>query len=159
MKKVYIVTSGDYSDYTIEAAFSTEEKANEFIQQHGSDYRLEVHDVDEEVKKETKLWEVSMYYEDFTLKKCSIAWEDLYIADTFRVLDDCFGKKVLYQYIETDSMDRAIKIASERIAQIKANEHLLYANAFIKVSKPRLGFSWDEYPTVVYKSGNIIDYQ
>lgn len=157
MKKVYIVTSGDYSDYTIGAVFSTEEKANEFIQQHGSDYRIEVFDIDNEVKKETKLWEVSMYYEDFTLRECHIAWKDLYIADTFRVLNDCYGKKVLDQYIETDSMDRAIKIASERIAQIKANEHLLYAKAFTKVSRPKWGFSWDEYPTVVYKSGMICE--
>ena len=157
MNKVYIVTSGEYSDYQIDAVFSTEEKAHEYIQQPGSDYRIEVFDIDNEVKKETKLWEVGMYYEDFTLKKSCIAWSDLYIADTFHVFDDCYGKKVLYQYIETDSMDRAIKIASERIAQIKANEHLLYAKAFIKVPKPRWGFSWDEYPTVSYKGGNIVE--
>ena len=98
-----------------------------------------------------------MSYGGFTLKKCSVAWRDLYIADTFHVLDGCYGEKVLCQYIETDSMDRAIKIASERIAQIKANEHLLYAKAFIKAPKPRCGFSWDEYPTVAYKGGNIVE--
>lgn len=157
MAKIYIVTSGEYSDYAIDAVFSTEGKAHEYIQQHGSDYRIEVFDIDNEVKKETKLWEVDMYYEGLTLEKCSIAWRDLYIADTFRVFNNCYGEKVLRQYIETDSMDRAIKIASERIAQIKANEHLLYAKAFIKVPKPSRVFSWDEYPTVAYKSGEIIE--
>lgn len=157
MKKVYIVTSGDYSDYTIEAVFSTEEKANEFIQQHGSDFRLEVHDVDEEVKKEIKLWEVSMHYEDFSLYRCCIPWSELYIADTFRVFEGYDGMRKILQYIETDSMDRAIKIARERIAQIKANEHLLYAKAFTKVPRPKSGFSWDKYPTVVYKSGMICE--
>ena len=37
MAKIYIVTSGEYSDYAIDAVFSTEEKAHEYIQQHGSD--------------------------------------------------------------------------------------------------------------------------
>lgn len=31
MKKVYVVTSGSYSDYSIEAIFSTREKAGEFM--------------------------------------------------------------------------------------------------------------------------------
>lgn len=31
MKQVYVVTSGDYSDYRIEAIFETEEEANEFM--------------------------------------------------------------------------------------------------------------------------------
>jgi hypothetical protein len=31
MKKIYVVTSGSYSDYRIEAVFSTEEKAEDFI--------------------------------------------------------------------------------------------------------------------------------
>ena len=54
-KKIYIVTSGEYSDYTIERVFSTKEKANEFIQQHGTDYRIEEYVVDEEIKKRTKI--------------------------------------------------------------------------------------------------------
>lgn len=32
MAKIYIVTSGDYSDYRVNAVFSTREKAEEYIQ-------------------------------------------------------------------------------------------------------------------------------
>ena len=42
MDKVYVVTEGEYSDYHIEACFSTKEKAQEFIKSykkiHGSFY-------------------------------------------------------------------------------------------------------------------------
>ena len=52
-------------------------------------------------------------------------------------------------------MDRAIKIASERIAQIKANKDTLYAKAFTQVQDPFFRHK-KCYPTVYYKTGEIM---
>jgi len=47
MAKVYIVTSGSYSDYHINAVFSTEELAQGYIDRWGtSDYDIEEWDLD-----------------------------------------------------------------------------------------------------------------
>ena len=51
MAKIYIVTSGEYSDYTIDAVFSTKEKAEEYVQQYGTNYRVEDYDIDEEINE------------------------------------------------------------------------------------------------------------
>lgn len=50
-KKVWLVSEGDYSDYRIEAAFSTEEKAKSFAkvmngQEDTGSYRVEEHGLD-----------------------------------------------------------------------------------------------------------------
>ena len=159
MAKIYIVTSGEYSDYGINAVFSTEEKAQEFRQQCGTDYRIEVFDIDREVKKETKLWRVEMRFDNFEVSECSAglfsdSW-GYHMKDTFEYWLDCEDERYIRLYIESDCMDRAIKIASERIAQIKANKDMLYAKAFTKVQDPFFKYS-TSYPTVYYKTGEIM---
>ena len=159
MAKIYIVTSGDYSDYTIEAVFSTKEKAEEYVQQHGTNYRIEDYDIDEEVKKETKIWCVKMSFDNFEVSECR-SWflvdEWCYhTKDTFEYYLDWKKEEYIRLYIEADCMDRAIKTASERIAQIKANKDMLYAKAFQKVQDPFFKYS-TSYPTVYYKTGEIM---
>lgn len=46
--KVYIVTQGEYSDYSIQAAFSTREKAEEYRAAKPSEYRIEEYELDSE---------------------------------------------------------------------------------------------------------------
>jgi len=46
MAKVYIVTAGDYSDYHICAVFSTEKKAEKYIEALGGSMNVEVLEVD-----------------------------------------------------------------------------------------------------------------
>jgi hypothetical protein len=46
MKKVYLVTSGSYSDYGVEAVFSTRELAKEWINGSKGDYDIEEYDLD-----------------------------------------------------------------------------------------------------------------
>ena len=159
MIKIYIVTSGEYSDYTIEAVFSTKEKAEEYVQQHGTNYRVEDYDIDKEVKKETKIWRVKMRFDNFEVSDCldglyGDGW-DYDSKDTFEYYLDWNKKEYIRLYIEADCMDRAIKIASERIAQIKANKDMLYAKAFKKVQDPFFKYS-TSYPTVYYKTGEIV---
>ena len=54
--KVYIVTSGDYDDYSIDEVFSTKEKAEEYIEYFGDGYHIEEYDMDNPIEpKEKKL--------------------------------------------------------------------------------------------------------
>lgn len=159
MEKIYIVTSGEYSDYGINAVFSTKEKAQEFRQQHGTDFSIEVYDIDEEVKKETKVWRVAIRFDNFKVSNCLAGlWGDGWdfdMKDTFEYHLDWDNKEYIHLFIEADCMDRAIKIASERIAQIKANKDMLYAKAFTQVQDPFFKYS-KSYPTVYYKTGEIM---
>lgn len=157
MKKIYIVVGGEYSDYHIEAVFSTREKAEEYIQQHGTYYRIEVLGVDEViVDKKNKIWEVSMRFDNFELDYCE-PFENEYYAlykDTFRY-DTLRHYEKIKQYIEADSMERAVKVASERMAQIKANKDILYSRAFI-LKRDTTYYNHGTYPMVYYKTGEIM---
>lgn len=156
MAKIYIVTSGDYSDYSINAVFSTKEKAEEYVQQHGTDYRVEDYDIDEEVKKETKIWCVKMRFDNFEVSDCVGGGWLSQRKDTFEYFFDYWARiGYITLYFEADCMDGAIKIASERVAQIKANKDMLYAKAFEGVREPFCQYS-KSYPTVCYKTGEII---
>lgn len=156
MAKIYIVTSGDYFDYSIDAIFSTKEKAEEYVQQYGTNYHIEDYGIDEEVKKETKIWCVKMRFDNFEVSEClGGGWFSL-MKDTFEYcFDDYAGIGYIILYFEADCMDRAIKIASERVVQIKANKDMLYAKAFEGVQEPFCKYS-KLYPTVCYKTGEII---
>ena len=160
MAKIYIVTSGEYSDYCIQAVFSTKKKADEYRQQHGTDFSIEVFDIDEEVKKEMKVWEVKMRFDNFKVSQCrSGLWGDgwnHHMKDTFEYYLDWEDRECIRLFIEADCMDRAIKIASERIAQIKANKDMLYAKAFTKVQDPFFKYR-TSYPTVYYRTGEIVE--
>ena len=123
--KVYIVTSGDYSEYRIECVFSTRKKAKEYIEQHGSDYRIEVYDVDSvDVVAEKRLWKISKDYHNGKVLSVSII--------SCHEFENCIDyKKYLFAesldfYIIADSKSRAIKIAHERYGAVKANEHIMY---------------------------------
>ncbi len=159
MAKIYIITSGEYSDYCIQAVFSTKKKAQEYRQQHGTDFSIEIFDIDEEVKKEIKIWRVTMRFDNFKVFECTTGlWGNgwgSHMKDTFYYWLDWEGTEYIRLYLEADCMDRAIKIASERIAQIKANKDMLYAKAFTKVQDPFFKYSIS-YPTVYYKTGEIM---
>lgn len=119
---IYIVTTGEYSDYTIVAVFSTKKKADEYVQQHGTNYNVEEYNLDEEVVKKTQLWSVTFSVEDC---KMSFAYPTTQYLDK---RDCCHINKTYPQdinfYVESDSMNRAIKIARERFAAVKANDYI-----------------------------------
>lgn len=159
MAKIYIVTSGEYSDYGIDAVFSTKKKAQEYRQQHGTGFSIEIFDIDEDIKKETKIWRVVISFDNFKVYECLAGllgdgWGS-HMKDTFEYYLNWEHEELIRLYIEADCMDRAIKIASERIAQIKANKDMLYAKAFTKVQDPFFSHS-TSYPTVYYKTGEIM---
>ena len=125
-KIIYAVTSGDYSGYQIEGLFSTQKKAEEYIE-HTYDpgyYRIEEYLLDgERPNREEKLFHVSIGYEDFNAKisdryekNCFRAEE---LRDTFHLSE---SGKYAEMYFVTTEPKRALKIASEWLAQIKAEE-------------------------------------
>ena len=57
--KVFVVTSGEYSDYRIERVFSTRKKALEYLDTKDDEYTLEVYDLDEPIERKTQIYEIS----------------------------------------------------------------------------------------------------
>lgn len=126
-KKIYIVTSGNYSDYRIDAVFTTKEKAVEYVEQHGTNYHIEEYNLDEEVEKKTQLWIIEFGVEDEKLHKATpTSYKRNNVVDTCTIVEylGWDGKCCINFYVDADSMDRAVKIASERFAAVKANEYI-----------------------------------
>lgn len=154
MDKVYIITYGDYSDYSICAVFSTRNKAEEYIQQHGNTFRIEEHLLDEEVEQ-SEIWIVEIGMLSHKVKQCesySDSWSRERV-DKFRVFEPLFSNSEwsIKLLLRADSMNRAVKVANERVAQIVANKDLFYTSAFTKIKRT---FLYD-YPWVDYNTGKI----
>ena len=125
--KVYIVTSGIYSGYEIEAVFSTKEKAQSYIDIHG-DYNnreIEEYDMDvESLERKTSVYEVYIYVNGSEVRVNNNLIPDTIQAST---VYHSFERGLEFNYrltIETDGAERAKKVASERIAQVKAMPYL-----------------------------------
>lgn len=156
MDKVYIITYGNYSDYSICAVFSTRDKAEEYIQQHGNVFRIEEHLLDEAVEQ-SEIWSVEIGILSHKIKQCESVSDSWYNerVDKFRIFEpvlssDEWSIKIV---LRADSMNRAIKVANERVAQIVANKDLFYASAFNKVEWGIFGIR--DYPWVDYNTGKI----
>lgn len=122
---VYVVTTGIYSDYHIVGIFTTREKAEEYIDSMmwPSEYDVDEYALDElQPDRGEKMFCVCIEYEDFSARIVSRkSLNDPLVEgrqNTFQMTDS--GEIEMY-IISTDSK-RAIKIASERLRQIKAEE-------------------------------------
>lgn len=152
-KKIYIVTSGEYSDYRINAVFSTRKLARDYIQQRGTEYRIEVYNLDEEVVKETKLWRIAFSLVNSSLIEAeAIDYQDKYYKDKKR--DTCgihegfFSDEIQINFfVDADSMDKAVKIARERLAAIKANEYI-----WLRLTRP---YEINRYDRRKYETFNV----
>jgi hypothetical protein len=61
--KIYLVTQGEYSDYQILGAFSTEEKAQQFAAGHGTIEPFEVDDPENDLRGFRTMWCINIYLE------------------------------------------------------------------------------------------------
>jgi len=124
--EIYIVTSGEYSDYHIARVFSTRKKALEYLDTKDDDYTLEVFDLDEPIERKTQIYEIS--FEIDKKKVLSVTtMRDVRYKDTIHIGGRYFNKrKTLDIYVESDSRKRALKIASERYGAIIAREQTMY---------------------------------
>lgn len=68
-KKVYLVTSGEYSDYGVDGVFTTRKKAKDYIDSLGDDsnsyYDIEVYDLDPQSLMQRE--GVRIYYVEFNV--------------------------------------------------------------------------------------------
>lgn len=156
MDKVYIITYGDYSDYTICAVFSTIDKAEDYIRQHGNTFRIEEYLLDEEVEQ-SEIWcvEIGMLsHNTRQCESCSDSWSRERV-DKFRVFGPLFSYSEwsIKMLLRADSMNMAIKVANERVAQIVANKDIFYASAFNTVERGI--FRIQDYPWTDYNTGKI----
>lgn len=143
-KQIFIVTTGEYSDYTIDRVFSTRKKAVEYLDTKDDNYTLEVFDIDEPIERRTQLYEIS-----FQLDKKKV-WQvnthyDKRLKDLIHIGGRYFNNmKTLDIYIESDSRKRALKIASERYGAIIAGEQTMYPYLRVEVLR-RYDNTWPAF--------------
>ena len=126
MSKVYIVTSGEYSDYGIDRVFSTEEKAKEWVDvitsMYGGNYNIEQYELDAPIPERKEYLFFEAYIEDDVIVKSNF---EFYLADEptdikfFRQIDGsydkiCIGTVQLRQGESIESVkQRAVKVVQD----------------------------------------------
>lgn len=130
--KVYIVTSGCYSDYGVEGVFSTRENAQKVVDLYspGSDFmgewRIEEFELDRLMtfaERGKQLYSIEME-KDGTVVKCNVEFrEDLPPDEEFHYVSfKSFPCRLcLITHVIATSKEHAIKIANERRAFLIAN--------------------------------------
>ena len=124
--KVFVVTTGEYSDYTIDRVFSARRKANDYLDTKDDSYRLEVFDLDDPIERKTQIYEISFELDKKKVWNVSTT-RDVRYKDTIHIGGRYFtNRKTLDIYVESDSRRHALKIASERYGAIIAGEQTMY---------------------------------
>jgi len=154
MDKIYIITAGCYSDYRIVGAFSTKEKADEFLDTCDDDYNLETYIIDSiEPVRKTWIWSISVELYSKKIKFCN-----QYELDDYKYKKDLFEFESKHDsicfYIESDSRERAIKIASERYGHVVANESFMYPYLRTRILSHR--YEDDGFPLYDFNTGEIV---
>lgn len=154
--KVYIVTYGEYSGYAIDAVFTTREKADEYVQFHGTEYRVEEYETDQEFKKETKVWNVTINTQsDKLASSYPCGNTDYYLNKLDTCKKSSFGDDDMCFYVMADTQERATKIAYERLVALKSNP-VIWLQLNIKVKAPEGGrYAIEEYPTFNIKTNKF----
>ena len=123
--KVFVITSGSYSDYQIDRVFSTRKQANDYLDTKDDSYQLEVFDLDEPIERKTKLYCITFRFDRKKVEGVRICCVDGK-KDLIHARRTCYGETVLDIFIESDSRKRALKVASERYGAIIAGEQAMY---------------------------------
>lgn len=154
--KVYVVTSGDYSDYEIDSIFSSREKAEEYI---NNSTNMTLNGIDEWIldeKKPDKREKIFSVISDFDKIDFHVYGREHYpieYKDLMQYYIKWDKSHNIHFYIYTDTRKRAIKIASERLRQVKAEEHFRYPLLRRPVTT---SYGRDEFPLIHYHTGEII---
>lgn len=160
MKKVYVVTAGDYSDYHIVGIFDSREKAEEYINYSTySDLNdIEEYNLNEPPDKREKIFEIRSGFENIDCKIVGHSSEPMMYKDLMHIMNFGLGdrKQYIYFYICADTRDRAIKIASERLRQVKAEEHFRFPMLRRLVGFRYYNSKVVEFPYIHYHTGEIV---
>ena len=130
MSKVFIVTSGEYSDYGIDRVFSTEEKAKEWVDvitsMYNGNYNIEQYELDAPIPEHKEYLFFEAYIENNTIIKSDF---EFYFADEpseikfFRQINGSYdivgiGTIKLRQGESIESAkERAVKIVQDEFYQ------------------------------------------
>ena len=132
--KVYVIIARKYNNKYVDRVFSKKELADEYLDAHGNGYYLEEYNLDEPIERQTKIFSVKVAIDnkkiieiDESLKKFK---DIVQFTERHRYLTH-----VTYSYnnipalrffIESDSRERAIKIALERFEEVIAQERVKF---------------------------------
>ena len=154
--KAYVVTAGEYSDYRIEGVFSSREKAEEYI---NNSTNMTLNGIDEWIldeKKPDKREKIFSVISDFDKIDFHVYGREYYpieYKDLMQYYIKWDKSHNIRFYIYTDTRERAIKIASERLRQVKAEEHSRYPI----LRRPATTICGQEkFPFTHYHTGEII---
>ena len=127
MSKVFIVTSGEYSDYGINRVFTTEEKAKEWVDiitsMYNGNYNIEQYELDAPIPERKEYLFFEAYIENNTIIKSDF---EFYFADEpseikfFRQINGSYDK-VCIGTIKLKSGESLVK-AKNRAVKIVQDE-------------------------------------
>lgn len=127
-KEVYIVTSGEYSDYSIDAVFTKVKLAKAYVERYGG--RIEIHETNPSekfIKEGISYWTIMMQKNGdiHHVPLVRVPDQNLrenvgFVIRTSNVHPQ-FSSDLLFSYTLADSEEKAIKIANERRTVILAN--------------------------------------
>lgn len=127
MSKVYIVTSGEYSDYGIDRVFSTEEKAKEWVKvitsMYGGNYDIEQYELDAPIPERKEYMFFEAYIKDNVIVKSNFLF---YLAD--EPTDIKFYRQIngSYDKVCTGTIhlrqDESIELAKHRAVKVVQDE-------------------------------------
>ena len=134
-KKIYLVTRGEYSDYRILGAYSTEQKAQEYVTKHSSgdeyeDPGIEEFDLDPEdptlpyiCVHLTLEGNLASNYDKLQVHfKEPSKWSEEFIqVNNSWVLNPPYR---FFTWVQTNDKTRAVKVASERLMRYKVENNL-----------------------------------
>lgn len=156
MKKVYVVTSGEYSDYGIDAIFATEEEANKFVNEviGNTEDNYDVIEWELNTIKEKYTYEIDIDWESFNVDNIRLSGRH---GRGINYISYSGYSKRLNLCVQADTAKRAIKIASERLTQIKALEDIKFP--YLRKCIPyTIGVNRGErYPTYNYITGCLVE--
>ena len=132
--KVYVIIAGKYSNRHIDRVFSKKELADEYLDARGDGYYLEEYNLDEPIERQTKIFSIKVAIDnkkiieiDEFLKKFK---DIVQFTERHRYLTHVtYGYNnipALRFFIESDSRERAIKIALERFEEVIAQERVKF---------------------------------
>lgn len=133
MKKIYVVTAGEYSDYRIQAVFSEKEIAEKYVKlfKKDSDFRVEEHDLNPD--KEGISNGYNPFYVIMTREgECVSVNKDLSCYFDHGSINVGWDGNLEVSLFAKDKK-HAIKIANEKRLQVIAGNHWTPRNFNIKL--------------------------
>ena len=156
MSKVYIVTSGEYSEYYIDAVFSTRKKAEEFVDYNGPSFEIEEYEMDVPFEKSVKLWKVTLDFNNFNMVYCDRhRQQPPYVEAVQYITDRSNNMEMIDIIVKSDTVTGAVKSASEKLTQVKALMEIKFPQLKKKIVSLYRSIY---YPIYNYRTGAIILY-